>query len=122
MTLREFLPGWMLLTAQPWGTPYRKDTRHGTEPSPGDIQAEFYYQALKTIEGAHWMVVCQTLATSEKWPSIDTIKTSLRHCHPPSLTLSAPEIETVSMEEALADRPDLLATLQRMLRTERNPS
>lgn len=117
MTLREFTQGWMLLTAQPWGTPYRKEAALPGEPSPGDIQSEFYFHTFKDSDGPAWLKSCQQHATGDKWPSVDALKLSLRH-HTPALTaLPTPDVPVISMEEALRERPDLQATLQRVLKT-----
>lgn len=117
MTLREFTQGWMLLTSQPWGRTYRNDATMPGEPSPGDIQSEFYFHTFKAVDGSAWLKSCQQHATGDKWPSVDALKLSLRH-HAPILTaLPMPEAPVISMEEALKDRPDLQATIQRVLKT-----
>jgi len=83
MNRLEFAKGWLLLTAQPWGKWYRSTGQTTTgEPSPAEIQSEFYYKAL-AIHGADlWFHACQVHATGEHWPSIDALKHCLRDITP----------------------------------------
>ena len=117
MTLREFTHGWMLLTSQPWGRTYRNDAVLPGEPSPGDIQSEFYFHTFKASDGRAWLDACQQHATGDKWPSVDALKISLRHHAPTLPAIAAPDLPTISMEEALRERPDLQATIKRVLKT-----
>lgn len=119
MTLREFTQGWMLLTSQPWGTSYRREAALPGEPSPGDIQSEFYFHTFKDSNGPAWIKSCQQHATGDKWPSVDALKMSMRHHAVAVIALPMPETPIISMEEALKERPDLLAAIQRVLKTNR---
>jgi len=84
MNRLEFAKGWLLLTAQPWGKWYRStgQTTTGGEPSPAEIQSEFYYKALAQYGADVWFHACQVQATGEHWPSIDTLKQCLRDVTP----------------------------------------
>lgn len=84
MNRLEFAKGWLLLTAQPWGKWYRStgQTTTGGEPSPAEIQSEFYYKALATYSVDLWFHACQVQATGEHWPSIDALKHCLRDITP----------------------------------------
>jgi hypothetical protein len=84
MNRLEFAKGWLLLTAQPWGKWYRStgQTTTGDEPSPAEIQSEFYYKALATYPADLWFHACQVQATGEHWPSIDMLKQCLRDVAP----------------------------------------
>lgn len=83
MTSKEFLKGWILLIAQPWGRRYEGDT---------DIaltQREFYFDKFKDVPGAQWVDACRSLAEKRKdWPSQDDVvwaigsKRALRQMHP----------------------------------------
>lgn len=81
MNRPEFLRGWLLLTAQPWGRTYRTENTNplNNEPSPAKIQAELYYKALCHAYVPAWLEVAELLAAGEKWPSIGECKEALRH-------------------------------------------
>lgn len=80
MNRPEFLRGWLLLTAQPWGRTYRSDpSTNLSEPSPAKIQCELYYKALCYAYVPAWLEVAELLAAGEKWPSITECKEALRH-------------------------------------------
>ena len=83
MNRLEFAKGWLLLTAQPWGKWYRSTGQTTTgEPSPAEIQSEFYYKALALHGADQWFRACQIQATGEHWPSIDALKQCLRDITP----------------------------------------
>lgn len=84
MTRLEFAKGWLFLTAQPWGKAYRStgQTTVGGEPSPADLQAEFYYKTFGGIDAAIWIRACQIQATGESWPSVATLRQCLRDLTP----------------------------------------
>lgn len=81
MNRPEFLRGWLLLTAQPWGRTYRSDQSNplNTEPSPAKIQCELYFKALCYAYVPAWLEVAELLAAGERWPSIHECKEALRH-------------------------------------------
>jgi hypothetical protein len=79
----EFAKGWLLLTAQPWGKWYRSTGQTTTgEPSPAEIQSEFYYKALAQYGADLWFHACQVQATGEHWPSVAILKQCLRDVTP----------------------------------------
>ena len=83
MNRPEFLRGWLLLTAQPWGKAYRSEAAQTSqEPSPAKIQAELYYQTFQTVVADLWVKACTQQATGEHWPSIDMMRQALRHLTP----------------------------------------
>ena len=65
MERAEFLQGWLLLTTQPWGKPYRTQLQSdpGTEPSPPEIQAELYWRGVERINPYVWLAVCEAAAS-----------------------------------------------------------
>ena len=79
MNRMDFLRGWILLTTQPWGKPYRMDGPQGQESGPpaGKIQRELYWDTFKPTFPPLWIETCKTLATGSHWPSISEIKTAL---------------------------------------------
>lgn len=81
MNRPEFLRGWLLLTAQPWGRTYRSENMNplNTEPSPAKIQCELYYKALAYAYVPAWLEVAELLAGGDSWPSITDCKEALRH-------------------------------------------
>jgi hypothetical protein len=68
MTSKEFLKGWTLLIAQPWGRRYEGDSEVAR------AQREFYFMTVKQVEGEHWFQTCCALAGKSEWPSIAAIK------------------------------------------------
>jgi hypothetical protein len=85
MTHEHFLRGYLMLTAQPWGKTYRTGQAVPGEPSPAEIQVEFYYDTFKNYEAEAWIAACVQQATGEHWPSVDALKLALRQ-YAPSLT------------------------------------
>lgn len=79
MERHEFLAGWLLLTTQPWGKPYRSTDASlpGHEPSPAEIQQELYWKALHLTNPFVWEAVCADFAAGDHWPSIGELKTSI---------------------------------------------
>lgn len=71
MTKPQFLAGWMLLTAQPWGKAYRTNTPEAT------IQIELYYKHVSRANPVVWVAVCEHAAQGDKWPSLSDLKASL---------------------------------------------
>ena len=68
MTKGEFLTGWLVLTAQPWGKPYR-----GSTPEAA-IQLELYYKHVHRANPTVWVAVCEDVAQGDKWPSLSDLK------------------------------------------------
>lgn len=81
MNRQEFLRGWLLLTAQPWGRTYRSENTNplNSEPSPAKIQCELYYKSLAYAYVPAWLEVAELLAAGNQWPSIHECKEALRH-------------------------------------------
>ena len=115
MTSWEFLKGWLILTAQPWGKPYRSNELPlDGQPNIAKIQSEFYWQTVSRFDGEAWSKACQRHATGERWPSLDTLTSTMNIQVSPTLRLNAPADEGVSLEEALKERPDLIALVKRV--------
>lgn len=68
MTKPEFLTGWLLLTAQPWGKPYRGSTPEAS------IQLELYYRHVNKANPIVWQAVCEAAAQGDKWPGLAELK------------------------------------------------
>lgn len=85
MTHEHFLRGYLVLTAQPWGKTYRTGVAVPGEPSPAEIQVEFYFDTFKNYDGKAWIAACVQQATGEHWPSVDALKHALKQ-FAPSLT------------------------------------
>lgn len=116
MTKAQFIRGYLLLTSQPWGKSYRSLAAYTDgEPSPAEIQLEFYYASLCAYHHDSWVTTCEIHAKGEHWPSLDALKLTLKH-HPADLpALPAPQPICTTMEDALRERPDLLAVLKRVM-------
>lgn len=115
MTRPDFIRGWLLLTTQPWGKAYRAMAIVTGEPSPAEIQAEFYYSKVRGSAAHAWLRACEHYATGAQWPSLDDLLRTMATIKSEALQLAAPSPPGVSMEEALQERPDLLATVKRVL-------
>ena len=93
----EFYKGWLLLTSQPWGKAYRVQDHSlpGTEPTPGEVQQEFYYQRLSYANAFVWEAICANYAQGNHWPSIEELKLTITHNSPEpkkaQLTLKSPQ-------------------------------
>ena len=114
MTQQEFMRGWVLLTCQPWGKPYRAQGPSG-QVDPSDVQAEFYFERVKACDGSAWAMACKEHAAGERWPSLDQLTTTMAAYRSTTLRIAQEEPAGVSMEEALKERPDLLAVVKRVL-------
>lgn len=68
MTTQEFLKGWVLLIAQPWGRRYEADSEVAR------AQREFYFETVKAVPGKAWFQACCSLAAKTEWPSIGAVK------------------------------------------------
>jgi hypothetical protein len=91
MTRAEFLRGWILLTTQPWGKAYRAGpVEMEGEPSPAEIQLQFYYTSLEKYEAEAWLKTCEIHATGDHWPNLDALKLTLKHQAPKRLALPPP--------------------------------
>lgn len=103
MTRLEFAKGWLFLTAQPWGKAYRttEQTSIGGEPSPADLQSEFYFKQFSAVDPGVWVGACQTQATGEHWPSVETLRHCIRQLTPsiPPPASSAYGPEHITKEE-----------------------
>jgi hypothetical protein len=116
MTKPEFLRGYLLLTTQPWGKAYRTMTMAlNGEPTPAELQVEFYYQQMESYTAEGWKRICESFATGDHWPCLDELKAAMKQYQPRHKTLPAPEETWISMEEALAERPEQLAIMKRIL-------
>ncbi len=117
MTKPEFLRGYLVLTTQPWGRTYRTMSMPlDGEPSPAEIQIEFYFQQLQHSEAGAWSVTCEKFAVSDHWPSVEELKLSLKHYRPIRVALPAPEPQYMSMHEALDGFPDAMEQLKKMMK------
>lgn len=116
MTKPEFLRGYLLLTTQPWGKAYRTMSMAlDGEPTPAELQVEFYWQQFEKYDATGWKLTCETFATGDHWPSVDQLKLALKQNIPVRPALPAPRTEYATMSDALAENPEALATIKRMM-------
>jgi len=116
MTKPEFLRGYLLLTTQPWGKAYRTMSMAlDGEPTPAELQVEFYWKQFENYEAAGWKLTCESFATGDHWPSIDQLKLALKQYVPVQQAIEGPKPEYVSMSEALAENPEALKALKRIM-------
>jgi hypothetical protein len=55
------------------------------EPSPAEIQSEFYYLHFSSVPSHLWFAACQLQATGDHWPSVDALKQTIRELTPAPL-------------------------------------
>jgi hypothetical protein len=77
MTKDEFLAGWALLLAQPWGARYAR-VESETDRLLSKTQADLYYREFAGAEGGEWIKACTQFAKGTRWPSIDELRISVR--------------------------------------------
>ena len=114
MTQPEFMRGWIILTSQPWGKPYRTQGEAG-QIDPGDVQLELYFERVKACDGIAWARACKEHAAGERWPSLDQLMTTMAAYRSTMPRIARDEPDGISMEEALEERPDLLAVVKRVM-------
>jgi hypothetical protein len=78
MTRDEFLTGWQLLVAQPWGRTYRSET----SPRMAATQLEFYFRKLEKYPADMWLVAAEIFAGGAHWPSVEEMRTTLNNSLP----------------------------------------
>lgn len=100
MNSKEFLKGWTLLIAQPWGRRYEGDSEVAR------AQREFYYSTFKGFSGEVWFQVCCALAAKSEWPSVGTIMKLIQPSQHPGVeqawAMIAPKVSS--------DTPTVFAT------------
>lgn len=112
MTQAEFAKGWKLLILQPWGWRYRSLTEQGAPSEESRTQMEFYYDKLKFGHPDAWMKVAGSYAEGEKWPSVESLRSSLSHANnrympslpPPSGGFEPPPKEVQEMIDKFLGR------------------
>lgn len=77
MTQDEFLKGWSLLLAQPWGARYAR-MEHETDRLLSKTQADLYYREFSGADGQEWLKACSQFAKGTRWPSIDEMRVAVR--------------------------------------------
>lgn len=73
MSREDFLKGWMCLVVQPWGKRYAGTTAEAM------VQSELYYKKFSTLNPYIWQGICETLAESDHWPTIDELRLTIRN-------------------------------------------
>jgi hypothetical protein len=117
MTRPEFIRGWLLLTAQPWGKRYQGDYGTSPEPGPAAIQAELYFKALNFAYAPAWIEVCELFAGGDHWPSISQMKEALRHAKAqrPAVAQQEPDGIYLTKEQFGLDLYEAIACVGRLL-------
>lgn len=95
MTKEEFIQGWTLLIAQPWGARYaRADSE--IDRLTAKTQMDLYYREFAGADADDWLKACRQHAKGTKWPSIDELRISVR-ARP--TTRSTPAIQAMTLAE-----------------------
>lgn len=97
MTKDEFLTGWTLLIAQPWGLRYARQDNE-TDRTLSRTQADFYYQEFSGVDGADWLRACQQYAKGTRWPSIEELRVTLR-ARPTAPAPTPPSAQRMTLSE-----------------------
>lgn len=84
MTKEEFLQGWALLLAQPWGARYAR-TENEMDRLAAKTQLDLYYHEFAGSDAADWLKACRQHAKGTRWPSIDELRVSVRARPTPAL-------------------------------------
>lgn len=84
MTKEEFLKGWALLIAQPWGSRYAR-AESEMDRLTAKTQLDLYYQEFCGAEPEDWLKACRQHAKGARWPSIDDLRVSVRARPTPAL-------------------------------------
>ena len=92
-------------------------TEQGGMTEETRTQMAFYYDKLKWAHGEAWGKVADEYAQGSEWPSLNTLKQALLHVNQRFVpAIAHVKVErVVSMEEALAEKPELLARLKRVM-------
>lgn len=98
MTRDEFMPGWLLLTIQPWGRKY------SGQDATAKLQFEFYWSRLERFHGEAWKVSCQLFAGGDKWPSVDEIRNSINN--------SLPARFQIAHSPDMVEKPELFVKIE----------
>lgn len=120
MTREEFILGWNLLVAQPWGRRYATVTDKSSAVTAA-TQLEFYFRKLCTYEGTFWRVTCESFAAGDHWPSVDELRTSMNFNLPQRMRLEynteqseMPEPIALAMAYATAHHVTVLEGIQKV--------
>jgi len=100
MTKEEFLQGWDLLTAQPWGKRYATVNDKATAVTAA-TQLQFYFKKLGTFPFELWMTECELYAAGDHWPSVDELKQSCNN--------SLPKVKRIEQRFDRAEIPEPIA-------------
>lgn len=121
MTKEDFLQGWNLLVAQPWGRRYATVNDRETAIIAA-TQLQFYFKKLGHFPSDVWQVECELYAAGDHWPSIDELKQSCRNVLPRRKQLEyenkfddMPEPIALSLAHAEANNTTFLEGMQAVL-------
>lgn len=95
MTKEEFIQGWTLLIAQPWGTRYAR-AESEIDRLTAKTQMDLYYREFAGSDADDWLKACRQHAKGTKWPSIDELRISVRARPTPR---SAPASQAMTLAE-----------------------
>jgi hypothetical protein len=82
MIREDFIPGWLLLVAQPWGARYNKTDHTGQPTADAKLQLEFYYSKLKHGSTEAWRKTAEQYAIGKEWPSLQDLRATMRGHEP----------------------------------------
>lgn len=116
----DFLRGWDLLLAQPWGKRYATVQDKATAATAA-TQLAFYYRKLGTCQTVSWLAACDLFAQGDHWPSVEELRSAAYvHAPKPLRLTSAIEQEicpvlSLSFAYAKAQSVTLLEAMQIIL-------
>jgi len=116
----DFLRGWDLLLAQPWGRRYATVQDKATAATAA-TQLAFYYRKLGTCQTVSWLAACDLFAQGDHWPSVEELR-SAAYAHTPkpfqltsALEQGISPVLSLSFAYAKAQRVTTLEALQVIL-------
>lgn len=99
MTREEFIQGWSLLVMQPWGWRYNQIGQDGRPGGDSLMQLNLYFESLKWADTQAWCKVAKVFARSEKWPSANELRESLRSVNDDFVRAVPAHVEYVEMPD-----------------------
>lgn len=100
MPKEQFIRGWNLLIAQPWGKRYGT-MQDSAAAKTAATQLAFYYKKLGAYPVEAWLGACELFAQGDHWPNVDEIRQALNH--------SLPQRFQIEYAHGRAEMPEAIA-------------
>lgn len=121
MPKEQFIRGWNLLVAQPWGKRYGT-MQDSAAAKTAATQLAFYYKKLGAYPAEAWLGICELFAQADHWPSVDEMRQALNHNLPQRLHIEytggrteMPEVVALCQAHAETHRTSFIEAVQAVL-------